>query len=466
MKQLMNKFLGFSLGPIVSMFISFVSVPLTTYFIVPSEVGKASLFSMVQSILVMVMYLGLDQSYVREYYEEKDKSKLISNCIITPLILSVLILISCLIFYKSVSMWLFGDVYFYPVILLGASTIFMCFERFILLTMRMEEKALLYSTISILVKLANVIALLVFVLFVRVDFLAIIYSSVITQILSGFTLLIIFSNKIKISLKSIDTKYVVSLLKYGFPLAGVAIVGYLLNSIDNVFLKIFSTYKEIGYYSVAVKITGFLTILQNIFGTFWAPVSYRWYHDNKPIHYYERVSKLLALVMSLLFCFILMFKDLIPILISKTYMPSITVIPFLLFHPIMYTLGITTELGMQFMKKSYYSLYISIFALIINVVLNIILVPILGAKGAAITTGISYIIFFFLKTIVSRQVWEKFSIYYYFILVAILFVNATVNTFITSNFVIAISNMASIFGILILFKKEIGYWILKISRKE
>ena len=376
MQQLIKKFFGFSLGPVASMFISFISVPLTTYFIVPSEVGKASLFSMVQSILMMIMYLGLDQSYVREYYDEKDKSKLISNCMIVPLIFSLIIVIICALFYKPISLWLFGNIYFYPIFLLGISTIFMCFERFILLTLRMKEKAFLYSAISIITKLISVMILFIFVLFIRIDFLAIIYSSIFTQILSGTILFIIYKNSIKLAIHKINYNYAKSLLKYGLPLAGVAIVGYLLNSIDNVFLKIFSTYEEIGYYSVAVKITGFLTILQNIFGTFWAPVSYRWYHENKPIIYYERVSKLLALAMSLLFCLILLFKDLIPILISKTYLSSVTVIPFLLFHPIMYTLGITTELGMLFKKKNHYSLYISVFALAVNIILNMLLVPI------------------------------------------------------------------------------------------
>lgn len=462
MQGLVKKFLGFSIGPIASMLIGFISVPLTTYFIVPTEVGKASLFSMIQSIMVMIMYLGLDQSYVREYYDEKDKSKLISNCMAIPLFFSIMTIFICVVFYKPISLWLFGDIYFYPIILLGISTIFMCLERFIMLTLRMKEKAVLYSTISIITKLTSVIILLIFVLFIRIDFLAIIYSSIFTQILSGMTLFLLYRKSIKLKISKFSFEYSKSLLKYGLPLAGVAIVGYLLNSIDNVFLKMFSTYEEIGYYSVAVRITGFLAVLQNIFGTFWAPVSYRWYHENKPIYYYERVSKLLAFAMSLLFCIILLFKNLVPILISQTYLSSVTVLPFLLFHPIMYTLGITTELGMQFKKKSYYSLYISIAALFINIVLNMLLVPLLGAKGAAMTTGISYIVFFLLKTIVSRQLWERFEIKYYFVLISILFVSASVNTFIKSNSIVLLVNFLSIISILVLFNQQIRYIFMKI----
>ena len=77
--------------------------------------------------------------------------------------------------------------------------------------------------------------------------------------------------------------------------------------------------------------------------------------------------------------------------------------PMLVFIPIMYVLSETTMMGINFKKKTKYSLYISLIVLIVNLIGNLILVPILGARGAAISTGISYIIFFSLRTYFSTK---------------------------------------------------------------
>ena len=75
----------------------------------------------------------------------------------------------------------------------------------------------------------------------------------------------------------------------------------------------------------------------------------------------------------------------------------------LIFAPIMYTVSETTVMGINFKKKSVYFIYISIIISIINIAGNMLLVPIIGARGAAISTGFSYIIYFTLRTYFSQK---------------------------------------------------------------
>ena len=132
----------------------------------------------------------------------------------------------------------------------------------------------------------------------------------------------------------------------------------------------------------------------------------------------------------------------------------------------MYTLGITTELGMQFQRKSYLSLYISTITLIINIILNIVLIPIFGARGAAFATGISYIIFFWSKTIVSRNLWKRFEIKYYLFSTIILVIMALWNTFINNEFTL-VFNLLITFSLVIFYRKVILYWIkIFLGRKK
>ena len=467
MNSLLKKFFGFSIGPLISTFISVITVPITTYFIAPSEYGKASLFVTIQSIMLMIIYLGFDQSYVREYNEVEDKHKLLVNCLILPLFISLCILIFFPWYYKILSKWLFGDIYVLPIFLFAVSLIFVTFERFILLSIRMEEKAVLYSSISILLKLANFVMTFVFIFILQYrNFLTVVYSNLLGQMFIDIILIIVYRKRVTVHIKYIDVNYVNKLLKYGAPLAVVSIVGYLLNSIDAIFLKYLSTYEELGYYSVAARITGFLSMIQNAFSSFWAPVSFRWYKENKPIRYYEHVGNSLCMGMSFVTALIILFKELLPFFISSSYKDSLTIIPFLLFYPLMYTLGITTELGMQFQRKSYLSLYISTITLIINIILNIVLIPIFGARGAAFATGISYIIFFWSKTIVSRNLWKRFEIKYYLFSTIILVIMALWNTFINNEFTL-VFNLLITFSLVIFYRKVILYWIkIFLGRKK
>lgn len=73
-KQFIKRFIGFSMGPILSAIISFFTVPITTYFVVPTEFGKASMYTMALSISSMFIFLGMDQSFTRELIQKKIKN--------------------------------------------------------------------------------------------------------------------------------------------------------------------------------------------------------------------------------------------------------------------------------------------------------------------------------------------------------------------------------------------------------
>lgn len=459
----LKKLFGFSLGPLVGMIISMITVPVTTYYIIPGETGKAAIFTTTRSVLLLFIYLGMDNSFIREYHDAKNKKSLLANCLILPAIVDLILVILSPIIAVPLSNWMFGEVHKDVIILFGISLFTVTLSRFIYISIRMEEKAVLYSSLHIASQLLILLLTIFYIIFVRRDFLTIVYSNLIGQISFDVLLAFVFRDKISFNFRDISLSKIRGLLKYGLPLAGVAIVGYLLNSIDTYFLKAYSSYEEIGYYTIAAKITGFLSVIQNAFGSFWIPISYRWYSEQQPVEKYEKAGRFLTLIMSIVFMGIMLFRDLIPVIISRDYINALPIIPFLLFYPIMYTLGITTELGIQFKKKTNYSLIISIVALLINTILNFSLVPILGGRGAAITTGVSYMVFFWLKTVKSRSLWVKFSVQYLIITNIILVICAVINTFVVNTSVLYLCNTLGMVIILFIFRHEImfGYQFLK-----
>ena len=456
MKETIKKLFGFSVGPIIVFLIGVISIPITTHFINPTEYGKVAMFTLAQSILGISIFLGLDQGFVRFFNEEKDSKKLLQNSILIPFILSLLIFVILLIIPGSISKILFGNPnYKIPIYVLGFTIPLMIFEKFLLLSIRMKEKAKSYSFFLILIRLITFISTIIFITLIRKDFLSIVYSTVIGQIIGDIILIITYRKDIEFKFENIDKILLKKLIKYSIPLLLVSLIGWGLNSMDKVFLRIYSTFEEIGYYNVALKISNLLLTIQTCFTTFWVPTAYRWYKEKVDNKSFTIVSEIVSFVMSIIFLLILLFKDLFPILISNTYKYSIYIIPFLLLYPIMYTISETTTLGIPFSKKSHLNIIVSILSIITNLILNYILVPKMGAIGAAIGTGISYMVFFWSRTIISRKLWYKFSLIKFFLVSTILLVATFINSFVKSNIYVYIINIILILFVVLIYKNLI-----------
>jgi len=111
----------------------------------------------------------------------------------------------------------------------------------------------------------------------------------------------------------------------------------------------------------------------------------------------------ISLVMYLFNLALIRLKDIIFLLFSKSYRDAAYIAPFLLFMPITYTTSETPVVGINFKKKTYWHMLIAAVSALTNYIGNTLLVPILGGKGAVISTGLSYIVFFAMRTIISEK---------------------------------------------------------------
>lgn len=434
MKNILQKLVGFSLGPIVGALISFLTVPITTMFISPTEFGKASMFSVVLSLIIVVIYLGVDQAYAREYYNISNKIHLFQNALLFPLVVSVLFTLVISIFRTEFSVFLFDTpIYGNISIQFGILIIFTVIERFLLLSIRMEERAFEYSFFSIVVKLGVLLGTLFLIWTGSRNFLTIVYATIYGQILGDFFLIFRYKSFFKFEPGFVDKCLIRKMLKFGLPLIIAASVSSLLNTSSRFFLRGYSTYFELGIYTAALKISNVLQIVQTAFTSFWVPMAYRWHKEKKSMVYFNLVSDFLLLTMTVLFFVILFFKEFIVEILSAEYSDAQFVAGLLCLTPILYTLSETTTLGIVFSGKSYYNIYVSVFSLIPSLVLNFILVPRFGTIGAAIATAIAYVFFCFLRTYFSRRCGFKLDIKKQTIVIFIFLLSSLINAFITKH---------------------------------
>lgn len=436
--KILKKLMGFSLGPILGAIFSAISVPITTYYLFPNEYGKTSMFNMMYSILLMVAYMGYDQAYIREYHEYEDKSKVLFNSMIVPIFATVVLIIITVCFAPYISMFLFESVYYKHVVYMFASILpFLMLERFILVNLRMQEKALEYSFFSLFVKLVAFLCTLVFLINIRRDFLAIVYSTLISHYIGDGILIFLFRKMLRFNRNMLDKKLIKTMTGFALPLIPATIAGSVFNAEDKIFIKLLSNYDELGYYQVSMTLAGMVLILQQAFSTFWTPMAYRWKNENVPNEKYEYVQKTICFISSACFMGILLIKNIFPVILSEKYSATKYILPFLLFYPVMSMMLTTTTIGIDFARKTYYSMYFSIAVVIFNFFMNLIFVPLCGAKGAAIATGMSHVFYFAIKTYYSRKLWFDFEIRHFVNTIVILSLSALINSldFIPNNVV-------------------------------
>lgn len=456
-----NFFLKFSYGGLISASLSFLSTPIITALILPDEFGKSSMVILAFSLLINFVQLGSDQSFVRFFYQKKYKNNtdlLLINSIVTPIFLTFLCISVILTMGRSISVLLIDKVSFQVPILLSLMLFFGVIERFSTLLIRMNQKGVLFSNLKIIQSVVNISVTVLYAKFVESSFLAIVYGS-----LFSFSIVAIIGvfiekaywNKIIVNINKVD---IIEILKYGLPFVPTFIISWVFEGIDKMALKYYSNFNEIGLYTAAYKIVAILTILQITFSNFWVPISYEAYEKNsyESKKMFQNVFNGLSGVFFILAILIISFKDLIIFLFAENYRSATTIVPFLIFMPIMYTLSEITVGGINFRNKTYWHLIVSLIVAGVNVMGVFFLVPKYGAIGASISTGFAYITFFYLRTLISNYYFPlNFQLLKTTLSIFIILIIAFINTFFINKWYCAIINFLSLISIFLLYKIEL-----------
>ena len=451
-----KKISAFTLGPIISAFIGFIQVPLITHMISTGEYGKTGMFSVAQGLISMIVFLGLDQAFVREYNENKDR--LTTNVVVVPLFFSLIISLGIIIMSSPISQILFGvkDERL-PVIALAVMIPFMVIYNLGVLRVRMEERGLLYSFLIILLKTVTLIITLGLFIAYEKSFRSVVYGVSLSEIICGLVCLLMVAKEI--NLKDLDSALIKRMLRFGIPLVPASILFWAMSSMDKIMIRAMLTFEELGLYEAAFKIVNVLAVIQTCFTIIWVPVAFRWMHEKVSNYRYVFVSKYVSLGMTALCLMILLFKDVVVFILGQNFAPSIYVFPFLLLHPIMYTMSETTVLGISFSRKTEYNIPISVASGGFNIVVNYLLIPIFGAIGAAIGTGLSFVVFFWLRTMISRKFWFNFPLKLFVVESAVVIGNCLIHSLAQEGMLPYIVSLVSLVLVGAYILKDAGFII-------
>lgn len=455
--NLLKSFFSFSIGAYISLIIGFFTVPITTRLINPEQYGVFSLFTLITNLGLLLVLLGFDQGFVRYYYEEENKFSLLYKSIKCPLIFFSILVPFFFFFKEELSNFIYQELNIFMVIILMTTLFLNIINRFSFLIVRMNKKGLQYSLLQIFHQVFNFIFIIIIYKIGGSSYKVLVLSYFLSLLFVTF-LSIIFERNIWIKNTKEKLKTDINeLFKYGYPFILTMSLTWIFQSSDKIIIKIFSNLNELGLYAAAFKIIALINVIQTGFTTFWVPVAYEKYNQEpKNKKFFKQVFNSISFFMLLLAIIILMSKNLIILLLGEKYYSASMIMPCLVFMPIMYTVSETTVLGINFSKKTKYHIIISLFTAVLNIVGNIILVSKFGAKGAAISTGIAYILFFFLRTyFAGKLINYNFELKRFYLISFLMFLYSLYLTFYNNIIFTLVFGVILIVILFILYFKEI-----------
>jgi O-antigen/teichoic acid export membrane protein len=377
--------------------------------------------------------------------KEENRGGLLYNCVSLPLVFALIFSLGFLLFLNPISTLLFENKNTTVMIALAIGVLVYILNRYAVLVIRMQQKGNMFSIIEISNRVLNLIVLVILYFILGASFEIIIYSTVISLLI--LTLYVVFKERKFWDLRNFNKKQLrhskKDILEFGAPLVLTTLISWLFTSFDKIAIRQFSTYDQLGLYAAAFRLVTLVAVLQTTFSTFWTPVAFEHY-EKKPNDtvFYSDMNRIITFSMYFLAILSILGKDIIVILLGENYRETSKIMPFLVFMPVMYTISETTVIGINFYKKTKWHILIASISCATNVVGNLILVPNYGALGASISTAFSYIVFFTLRTFISKIYYKvDYNLKKFYFMAAIL----TVYSFYSINTTNQIYNF--IFGI-------------------
>jgi len=454
-KNMLSHFLTIGAGTVINMFLSLLTTPIITRLVDPTEYGELSIFTMYTGIALMVLCIGLDQALVRFYYDKDDliyKKRLLKLCFVLPLFVSFfcILIVLPLVFLDIVSF----EFRPFIMVLLCVNVVANLWSRISVLLLRITYQSKRYAISNIIHKISYIALAIPLILLVEGKDLEVLAIATIFSFLVQAIYATIATNEMW-SFSGIGwLENSKEIIQYGIPFILSMGLTTLFQAVDKISLNYYCSYAEVGIYSSAMTLVNVFAIIQTTFNALWGPMQVEHYVKNpEDTSFIKKGNRYITIVMFIIGFSLILMKDVFALLLGEKYRLAGYILPFLIFNPIMYTISETTCSGIGISKKSYLNIYISIGACITNIIGNVLLVPQLGCQGAAISTGLSYIMFFALRTFFSNKYYYiDYGLRRFSVITVLALCYAWYNTFFDSIIISLLGYIVCICGLFVLYK--------------
>lgn len=383
-KKILSNTLWLSIGKFGGSLVSFLLVPLYTYYLDTEEYGFVDLIIVTCVFLVPIITCQVGDAIQTFLLKKEEKADVIfSN--------SIFIFLTSWVFsfaFFSLIQNYFGHVTIYLYLLIffqaGSNLLFNL------------NKGLDRLNKTTWANLSESLALLVFMIFLLrylgYGLNGFIYALLLSKLLGFIVYLVITPFWTYFSFKLYSRNMIKIILLFSLPLIPNMIGWWINNVSDRYLINYFLGFKSNGLYAVGVKIPSLINIFGTILVTSWR-IAVLQNYDKKKSETFKLLSNIFVYLFLLIGAVIILFKDQIFEMYIKSaeYAQGLSIVGVLMASSILS--AISSFFGVVYLgeKDTKLAAYTTILGGIINIGLNVYMIPIYGILGAAYSTLVSFL---------------------------------------------------------------------------
>jgi O-antigen/teichoic acid export membrane protein len=397
----------YGLGSLVSRFIAVLLLPVYTRFLTPADYGLIETLIALSAILTVLLAAGVKSAFFRFYFDEADHAghlRVIRTSFWFTMAMATAGLVAGLVLADPISQFLFGtsshaDLVRAAFVGLWANV---NYEQLTSL-FRVEQRSVAYL-IATLINLGLTVGATL-LLVVAWD------AGPIGVIIGNFTgTLLVYLGLLAYRREQLGLEWDRELLRemnrFGMPLVPSALFLWTLNFSDRFFLVKLSGPREVGLYSIGVRMASAIILFLAAFRTAWPAFAYSIEDDREAKRAYSFVLTYIVVITSWMALGLgVLAPWLVRLLTTPSFYSAERVVAPLAFAAAAFGAYIVVVIGIGRARKTRSNWVITGAACVLNVALNLLLIPPYGMIGAAIATIGAY------ATLFVGMAWRAQRIY-------------------------------------------------------
>lgn len=461
-KELIKNTLILGIGKLGTQLITFLLLPLFTYYISSSDYGYLDLIITYTALIVPTITLSIDMAAFRFIIDSRDNNVKKSEIISTSVgIISILLLIILLIFIP-VSKLLNLE---YTLLIILYIITFIYSNLFLQISRGLGDNQS-YSISSFISAITTFFLSVIQLLLFKNGIKGILIAYIIGNLMC--TIYLFFKIKIHkyLASKSINKKTLKKMVAYSLPLVPNSISWWIINASDKIIISLVLNMSAVGIYAVSNKISAILAAICGIFNLAWIESASKNIDQTDHQEYFSDVINTMIVIFSTV-CLLII--SLLPIffdtIIGAKYMEAYQYIPILVIATL-FNLIISLYSGIYIGKKMTKKIMsTSIFAAIINILVNIIFIKKYKLYAAAFSTLISFLSMMIYRGITLNKI-EKIKYNYKSIIVILLLGSFVIITYYIKIIELSILSLILIIIFILLILKKNYYKIKSLLIKN
>jgi O-antigen/teichoic acid export membrane protein len=274
------------------------------------------------------------------------------------------------------------------------------FSYFAILT-RYKQKAVLYSVGTVFQLLIQISLTIYFVVALRAGIVGVFYGILGGEIIG--ILFFFFLNKEFIKIR-FDKNLLQRILVFSLPTLPAILAGWLDSSLGQILIGKYVSVKDVGIYSVALRISSVFLLFNIAFGNVWYPYLYENIKNKKFSTEVLRLFNVVASILLILSINIsLLSNEIVLLLSNKNYIEAGKYLIILSIPMSITILNWFSIMGPNISRKTKYVSYATIMGSTLNIALIITLLPFYGVIVVPIALGISRIASYFISSYYTKR---------------------------------------------------------------